>query len=231
MLAELLECPIDPIQRLCRCLNRVLHRSFQIVQQRSLFGTGTSLRDQLTKTRMTLSEAVASGGASDQDAAAYASAVAAMATAEMKALARLIGLGRRLGPAAVLTVRGRTTGRARTTPVALFEHNGHRYVVAIFGEVNWVRNLRAAGEGIVTRGRRQAVAAVELTPEVAGRVLKDAAGPRPPSRLLAAFLRRYLKVTPNTGLDAIIEQAGRHPVFELHASSQALRSSQQSHQR
>ena len=49
------------------------------------------LRDQLTKTRMTLSEAVASGGATDQGVADYAAAVAAMATAEMKAMARIIG--------------------------------------------------------------------------------------------------------------------------------------------
>lgn len=136
-------------------------------------------------------------------------------------MARLLGLGLRLGPASLLTVRGHTTGRARTIPVALFEHQGHRYIAAIFGEVSWVRNLRAAGEGVVTRGRRRRVVAVELTPEVAGRVLKDAVGPHPPSRLLAAFLRRYLKVTPETGLDTFIEQAGRHPVFELHASSQA----------
>ncbi len=138
-------------------------------------------------------------------------------------LTRLLGLGLRLGPSALLTVRGRITGRTRTIPVALLERNGHRWLVAIFGEVSWVRNLRAAGEGILTRGRRpQAVVAAELAPEGAGRVLKDAVGPLPPSRLLAAFLRRYVKVTPDTSTEGFVAKARQHPVFELRTSAHAL---------
>ena len=46
----------------------------------------------------------------------------------------------------------------------LFEHDGRRWLVATHtAEANWVRNLRAAGEGTLARGGREdAFAAVEL---------------------------------------------------------------------
>lgn len=47
-----------------------------------------------------------------------------------------------------------------------------------FGDVNWVHNLRAAGELTIRRGRRdRRMTAVELTPEVAAPILE--AGLRP----------------------------------------------------
>ncbi len=138
-------------------------------------------------------------------------------------IAGLLGRGLPLGPGALLTVRGRTTGRPRTIPVAILEHDGHRWLFAIFGEVGWVRNLRAAREGVLTRGRRQQmVVADELAPEVAGRVLRDAVGPHPPSRMLAAFLRRYVEVSPDAPLEDFIHKARRHPVFELRIRSRVV---------
>ena len=92
---------------------------------------------------------------------------------------RLLRAGVPMGPMILLTVRGRATGQPRTTPVDLLERNGRRWLVATHGGAssNWVRNLRAAGEGILTRGRRrQAVTAVELFPEAAGPVLKEVLG-------------------------------------------------------
>ena len=67
---------------------------------------------------------------------------------------RLLGLGLPLGPNALLTVRGRKTGQPRTTPVALVEIGGRRWVVGTFGEVNWVRNLRVAREAGLAVGQR-----------------------------------------------------------------------------
>ena len=69
-----------------------------------------------------------------------------------------------LGPNALITVRGRKSGELRSTPVALLEIDGRRWVVGTFGETNWVRNLRAAGEASLTVGsRHEDVAARELT--------------------------------------------------------------------
>ena len=62
-----------------------------------------------------------------------------------------------------LIVKGRRTGQARTTPLALFTYKGARYLIASGGETHWVRNLRAAGAGQLRIGRtRQDFRAVEL---------------------------------------------------------------------
>jgi deazaflavin-dependent oxidoreductase (nitroreductase family) len=54
----------------------------------------------------------------------------------------------------VLGVRGRKTGKLRTNPVNLLTVDGERYLVAPRGHTQWVRNLRAAGEGTLRLGRK-----------------------------------------------------------------------------
>jgi deazaflavin-dependent oxidoreductase (nitroreductase family) len=54
----------------------------------------------------------------------------------------------------VLAVRGRKSGEVRTTVVNLFTYEGERYLLAPRGHTQWVRNLRAAGEGELRLGRR-----------------------------------------------------------------------------
>jgi deazaflavin-dependent oxidoreductase (nitroreductase family) len=54
----------------------------------------------------------------------------------------------------VLAVRGRKSGEVRTTVVNLFTHEGESYLLAPRGHTQWVRNLRAAGEGELRLGRR-----------------------------------------------------------------------------
>ncbi|WP_436529026.1 nitroreductase family deazaflavin-dependent oxidoreductase [Actinoplanes sp. HUAS TT8] len=54
----------------------------------------------------------------------------------------------------VLAVRGRKSGEVRTTIVNVFTHEGERYLLAPRGHTQWVRNLRAAGEGELRLGRR-----------------------------------------------------------------------------
>src|SRR2546423_4199642 len=91
---------------------------------------------------------------------------------------RLLRLGRLMGPNALLTVKGRKSGQPRTTPVALVELKGRRWVVGTFGDTNWVRNLRAAGDAVITAGRRDLrVNAVELSPGDAERFFTDVLGP------------------------------------------------------
>ena len=55
----------------------------------------------------------------------------------------------------VLEIRGRKTGEPRRTPVNLLTLDGVRYLVAPRGHTQWVRNLRAAGEGDLLLGRRR----------------------------------------------------------------------------
>jgi deazaflavin-dependent oxidoreductase (nitroreductase family) len=71
----------------------------------------------------------------------------------------------------MLTVRGRKTGRAYSTPVLLIE-DGERWLVAPYGEVGWVRNARAAGEVEISRaGRSEKLHIEELPSEQAAPVL------------------------------------------------------------
>src|SRR5262249_26852530 len=73
----------------------------------------------------------------------------------------------------LLTVRGWKSGRLYSTPVTLVEEPGGRWLVAPYGEVGWVRSVRASGGATLSRGRlREAVTLRELAPEEAGPVLK-----------------------------------------------------------
>jgi len=67
----------------------------------------------------------------------------------------LLRLGVPMGFNGLLTVRGRKSGRPRTTPVAIIEHSSRRWVWAPWGDVQWVRNLRAAGRATMTVRRRE----------------------------------------------------------------------------
>jgi deazaflavin-dependent oxidoreductase (nitroreductase family) len=142
---------------------------------------------------------------------------------------RYLRTGLPAGPNVLLTVRGRSTGRLYSNPVALFRSNGRRFVQASFGNVNWVRNLRAAGTATLTMGRRsELVQVTELPAEAAGdvmwtalashrqlRFLKRLLGPvtRPPAGVL-----NYFGLRIDDGRAAYVTEASRHPLFELHRS-------------
>ncbi len=125
-------------------------------------------------------------------------------------------LGLPLGPMILLTVTGRKSGEPRTTPVGLFEVDGRRYLLSTFGEVNWVRNLRAAGRARLTRGRTQEpVGAVELSPEAAAPIMQGAFAPYLASAAMRPMLRAWYGVTPRSSRRDLIDVARHHPVFEL----------------
>jgi hypothetical protein len=108
----------------------------------------------------------------------------------------------------------------------MWELGDRRFVQASFGEVNWVRNLRASGEAVIRRGSWSlAVHATELAPSEAGRLMHDAlAGFRrrrllrillgPTVRPPAAILHRY-RLRVDERLEDYVAEARRHPLFEL----------------
>jgi hypothetical protein len=90
------------------------------------------------------------------------------------------------------------------------ERNGQRYLVATFGLVDWVRNLRAAKEATLTRGRRpEAISVVELAPAEAAPILKSCIGTGGP------ITEGYFDVTPESPLQDFEREALRHPVFQV----------------
>jgi deazaflavin-dependent oxidoreductase (nitroreductase family) len=133
---------------------------------------------------------------------------------------RMLGIGIPMGPNALITVRGRKSGEPRTTPVALIEIGGKRWVSSPFGDVNWVRNLRAAGQATLTFGRREElVTAIELSAEERVGFFRDLMGPF--VRRIPLGLGRLLLGSVLGAKDILEDPVGaaeRHPVFELRAA-------------
>jgi deazaflavin-dependent oxidoreductase (nitroreductase family) len=124
--------------------------------------------------------------------------------------AAVIKLG--IGPAGLhlLTVRGRESGLARTTPVNLITYEDRRWLVAPYGEVAWVRNVRAAGEVELRRaGTAERCLAREANAEEAAPVL------RAYLQQLKLVVGPYFDVAPSSPDAAFAAEAPRHPVFLL----------------
>ncbi|MDF2710461.1 MAG: hypothetical protein K0R62_6113 [Nonomuraea muscovyensis] len=112
--------------------------------------------------------------------------------------------------AAMLEIRGRKSGRLISFPVAIAEHDGERYLVAMLGEkTNWALNARAGdGRAVLRHGRREEI---RLTEELSDR--------------RAAILRRYLQVAPgarphfpidrHAALEEFERIVDRYPVFRI----------------
>ena len=119
-----------------------------------------------------------------------------------------------LGFNGLITVPGRKTGVPRTTPVAILNVSGRRWVWAPWGEVQWVRNLRAARRATITvRRREEEVAATELDPIQRVAFFRDTLGPV--ARTIP-FGRAFIRVVDGTDLDKPEEAAEGRRVFELH---------------
>ncbi|WP_330249464.1 nitroreductase/quinone reductase family protein [Nocardia sp. NBC_00565] len=148
--------------------------------------------------------------------------VGALVRISNRITAWLVRVGVPIGTFAVLGVRGRKSGRTIETPLAVFGFDGKRYLVASYGVVNWVRNLRAAhGAATLRRGRRvESIRAAELPIDAAAPVLRSAvrAGPpgipRPIVRLYRRFfVLPYLDLEVDAPLADFDRAARTHPVF------------------
>lgn len=121
-------------------------------------------------------------------------------------------LGIPTGPAMVLTVPGRKSGRLRSTPMTPFEFQGGLYVVAGYPGADWAANARAAGTGTLSRGRRsQEVRIVELSATQARPVLREFPAKVPVG---VSFAKRSGMVRDGTA-DEFEALAGRLAVFRF----------------
>ncbi len=120
-------------------------------------------------------------------------------------------MGVSVGGSRTLWVRGRTSGEWRSNPVNLLSYDGGHYLVAPRGVTQWVRNLRAAGNGELRVGRKvQSFRAAELDDAEKTEVLR-------------AYLKRWKMevgiffdgvsaASPDSELERI---APNHPIFKL----------------
>jgi deazaflavin-dependent oxidoreductase (nitroreductase family) len=119
-----------------------------------------------------------------------------------------------LGPNALITIRGRTSGLPRTTPVAIIAAAGRRWVWAPWGDVHWVRNLRAAGRATITvRGRKDDVRATELDPAERVAFFRDTLGPVARGM---PFGIQFIRIVDGVDIADPVGAAEGRRVFELH---------------
>ncbi|HEV2659510.1 MAG TPA: nitroreductase family deazaflavin-dependent oxidoreductase [Ktedonobacteraceae bacterium] len=112
-------------------------------------------------------------------------------------------------PMYLLTVCGRKSGLPRTVALAIIERDGKRYVGSPYGIVDWVRNLRAAGEAVLTRRRRtETVMARELSKGEAALVLQEEIKGGNP-------FGHYYGVTADSSLEEFERAVIAHPLFLL----------------
>lgn len=125
----------------------------------------------------------------------------------------LMAAGVPMGLNALVTIRGRRSGLPRTTPLTVIDAAGSRWVIAPFGEVAWVRNLRAAGRATITvRRRREEVTAVELEPAAREVFFRDVFAPRVRRTRIGSWIVRNVD---RIDIDDPAEAAQGRPVFEL----------------
>jgi deazaflavin-dependent oxidoreductase (nitroreductase family) len=129
-------------------------------------------------------------------------------------LKAVLAAGVPLGFNGLITIRGRKSGLPRTTPVAIIAVSGRRWVWAPWGDVHWVRNLRAAGRATITvRRRKEEVTATELDPTQRVEFFRDILGPVARG---IPFGARFIRIVDGVDLDHPLEAAEGRRVFELH---------------
>ena len=127
----------------------------------------------------------------------------------------LTRIGLPLAGSRVLSVRGRTSGEWRSTPVNPLKIGGQRYLVSPRGHTQWVRNIRVSGGGLLASGRR----AEEF------RVEEVADDEKPP--ILRAYLkalawevgRFFENVDASSPDERLREIAPDFPVFRIVAAT------------
>jgi deazaflavin-dependent oxidoreductase (nitroreductase family) len=126
------------------------------------------------------------------------------------AFAALLRLGFGLPHNYLLQVRGRKTARLYSTPVNLLLVDGVPYLVAPRGETQWARNVRAAGNVTLKKGR-------ETTRYTVSEITDDAKLPLLKIYLerFAATVQRYFPIKAGAPAAAFAPLASRYPVFRL----------------
>jgi deazaflavin-dependent oxidoreductase (nitroreductase family) len=109
----------------------------------------------------------------------------------------------------LLTVPGRKTGALWTTPVSVVRDGDQRWLVAPYGDRNWVKNARAAGWVELRRGRRRERLIVEeLPPEDAVPILRE-------YYRRGRVTRPFFEVSLDSPDEEWLAESPRHPVLRL----------------
>jgi hypothetical protein len=126
----------------------------------------------------------------------------------------LLAAGVPLGPNRLISIPGRKSGLDRTTALAAIQVSGRRWVWAPWGEVNWVRNLRAARRATLTMHEgKEEVIATELDPTQRVGFFRDVLAPLARG---IPFGIPFARIVDGVDLAHPLEAAEGRCVFELH---------------
>ncbi len=119
-----------------------------------------------------------------------------------------------------LEVPGRRSGQIRGTLMVQVESGGHNHLVALAGESEWVRNVRAASGQVVLQHRRKRYAAhlVELPVVERAEVVRayiHRPSPRGRPMVRTGEARHYFGIEPDAPLSQIEAIAAHYPVFRV----------------
>ncbi len=114
---------------------------------------------------------------------------------------------------AALEVRGRTSGRSRSSPVVIATVEGNHYLVSMLGPgSDWVKNVEAAhGDAIIRQGRRRRVHLVAVPPERRAPILREYVR-------IASSGRRHFPLSAGAPLSDFEAIADRYPVYRIDPS-------------
>jgi hypothetical protein len=117
-------------------------------------------------------------------------------------------------PYRLVTIRDRLSGLPRTAPLAIIEVSGRRWVWTPWGEVEWARNLRAAGCATISvRGRKEEEHATELDAAQRVEFFRDILGHVARAVPIGVW---FIRVVDGVDLDDPVGAAEGRRVFELH---------------
>ncbi len=115
----------------------------------------------------------------------------------------------------LLEVRGRRSGMLRRTVVVRTPAEGQDYLVALAGESEWVRNVRAAaGQATLRHGRTERVRLVEVPPDERAPIIR-AYLHRPGWSSPAQDAQHYFGLPPDASMEQLRTVVDRYPVFRI----------------
>ncbi|MDJ0665312.1 MAG: nitroreductase family deazaflavin-dependent oxidoreductase [Acidimicrobiia bacterium] len=125
-------------------------------------------------------------------------------------VARRLRSGKEMGDTVLLTTLGRKSGLERTTPVTLARRDGLRYLVAPYGAVGWVHNLRDSGVAELLIGSEvEEISVTEVDAATAAPVLKQYVND-------VSVVRSFFDADKDDSVDKFEAEASRHPVFRIN---------------
>lgn len=109
----------------------------------------------------------------------------------------------------LLTTLGRKTQQERTTPVTIANRSGTRYLVAPYGSVGWVHNIRESGVAELSRGgHKEAITVTEVDAATAAPVLKQYVQ-------AVSVVRSFFDADKDAPVAEFEAEAAKHPVFRI----------------